>query len=77
MIARMPMDFYMKDRNLERLTDRHMLGAERLSDKFAALHSHGRRFEPHSSHHVGTLGKSFTRSCLYKVMWCSAWLPCS
>src|SRR6218665_3343388 len=26
-------------------------------------------FESHSSHHVGTLGKSFTHSCLYDVMW--------
>jgi len=26
-------------------------------------------FESHSSCHVGILGKSFTRSCLYDVMW--------
>src|SRR6218665_3230538 len=37
----------------------------------------GRRVEPHSSHHVGTLGKSFIRSCLYNGMWRPALLPCS
>ena len=31
---------------------------------FDALHLEGRRFESHSSRHVGTLGKSFTRNCL-------------
>jgi len=35
-----------------------------LSGKFSAFHLEGRRFESHSTHHVGTLGKSFTRSCL-------------
>src|SRR6218665_253388 len=39
-----------------------------LSGKFSALHPQGRRFEPHSSHHIGTLGKSFSHSCLYNVM---------
>ena len=34
------------------------------------------KFEPHSSRHVGTLGMSFTHSCLYNVMWRPAWLPC-
>jgi len=33
------------------------------------------RFEPHSSRHVGTLGKVFTSSCLYNAMWRPAWLP--
>ena len=47
-----------------------------LSGKFGALHQQGRRFEPHSSHHVGTLDKSFTRSCWYEMMWRPAWLPC-
>ena len=38
-----------------------------LSGKFSALHSEGRRFESHSSHHVvGTLVKSFTCSCLWR-----------
>src|SRR6218665_1778211 len=32
-----------------------------LSGKFGALRPEGREFESHSSHHVGTLGKSFTR----------------
>ena len=27
-----------------------------------------RRLEPHSSRHVGTLGKSFAHSCPYNVM---------
>ena len=28
-----------------------------------------------TSRHVGTLGKSFTHSCLYDMMWHPAWLP--
>ena len=36
-----------------------------LRGKFGALRPEGRRFESHSSRHVETLGKSFTRaSCL-------------
>ena len=35
-----------------------------LSGRFGALRSEGRRFESRSSRHVGTLGRSFTRSCL-------------
>ena len=38
-----------------------------LSGKFGSVRPEGRRFESHSSRqsrHVGTLGKSFTRSCL-------------
>src|SRR6218665_2115234 len=34
------------------------------SGKFSVLCAEGCRFESNSSHHVGTLGKSFTRSCL-------------
>ena len=32
---------------------------------FGALRLEGRTFDSHSSHHVGTLGKSFTYSCLW------------
>ena len=35
-----------------------------LSGEFWAVRPEGRRFESHSSRHVGTLGKSFTLSCL-------------
>jgi len=35
-----------------------------LNGRFGALHLEGRKFESHSSRHVGTLGKCFTRSCL-------------
>ena len=34
-----------------------------LSGRFGALHLGGRRFKS-TSHHVGTLGKSFTHICL-------------
>jgi len=44
--------------------------------RFGALRLQGRRFESHSNRHVGTLDKSFTRSCLYNVMWRPVWLPC-
>ena len=53
------------------------MGAWWLSGKFGALHLQGRWFEPYSSRHVGILGKSFTRSCLYNVMWHPVRLPCS
>ena len=46
----------------------YLWGAWWLSDKFCALHPRGRRFEPHSSRHEETLGKSFTRSCLYNAL---------
>ena len=36
----------------------------RNSFEFGALRPKGRRFESYSSCHVGTLGKSFTLSCL-------------
>src|SRR6218665_1370626 len=35
-----------------------------LSGKFGELHPVGRRFESHTSSHIGTLGKPFTHSCL-------------
>ena len=35
-----------------------------LSGRPVAMHPEGRRFESNSSSHVGTLDKSFTRSCL-------------
>src|SRR6218665_352557 len=41
-------------------------GAWWLIGRFGAFHLRGCRFESRSSHHVGTLGKSFTSSCL----WC-------
>jgi len=47
-----------------------------LSGGFSALRSDGRRFECRSSRYVRTLGKSFTRSCLYEVMWRPVLLPC-
>ena len=37
-----------------------------LSGRFGALCPEGRRFESHCSRHIGTLGKSFTRSCLLR-----------
>ena len=40
------------------------IGAWWLSGRFGALCAEGRRFEFHSSRHVGTLSKSFTNSCL-------------
>ena len=43
-----------------------MRGAWWLSGKFGALSPKGRRFESHSCHHVGTLGKFFTHSCMYR-----------
>jgi len=41
------------------------LGTWWLIGKFGALPSQGRNFEPQSGSHLGTLGKSFTRNCLY------------
>src|SRR6218665_767375 len=35
--------------------------------RFGAFRPEGRRFESHSSHHVRTLEKSFTRNCQYGV----------
>ena len=43
---------------------------------FGAFGAEGRWFEFHPSRHVGTMGKSSTRSCLYEVRWRPAWLPC-
>ena len=39
-------------------------GAWWLSGKFGGLRPEDLKFESHSSCHVGTLGKSFTHSCL-------------
>ena len=36
---------------------------------FRAFRPEDRRFESLASRHVGTLDKSFTRSCLYNMMW--------
>ena len=48
--------------------NRHLLsfdcGAWWLSGKLGAFHMKGRKFESHSSRHVGTLDRSFTLSCL-------------
>jgi len=35
-----------------------------VSGRFGALLPEGHRFESHSSHHIGTLGKYLTRSYL-------------
>ena len=43
---------------------------------FGASGAEGLWFKSHSSRHTGTVGKAFTRSCLYDVMWRPAWLPC-
>jgi len=43
---------------------------------FGAFGVEGRWFDSTSSRDGGTLGKSFTRSCLYDVMWLPVWLPC-
>jgi len=40
-----------------------------FSSKFGALRLQCRRFESHSSRHVGALDKSFTRNCLDNVIW--------
>ena len=37
-----------------------------LIGRFVAFRPKGREFESRSSRHVGTLGKSFTRSCLWR-----------
>jgi len=36
-----------------------------LIGRFVAFRPKSRGFESRSSHHIGTLGKSFTRSCLW------------
>ena len=36
---------------------------------FSTFGAEGRWFDSTSNHHVETLGKSFTRNCLYNVMW--------
>jgi len=42
----------------------HVGRGGRLSAKFRAIRLEGRRFDSNSSHHVWTLGKSFTHSCM-------------
>ena len=37
-----------------------------FSGMFGALCLEGLRFESHSGHHIGTLGKSFIHSCLWR-----------
>jgi len=41
-------------------------GAWWLIGRFGAFHSKGRRFESRFNCHLGTLGKSFTRRCLWR-----------
>src|SRR6218665_1823858 len=41
-------------------------GAWWLIGRFVAFRPKGRGFESRSSRHTGTLGKSFTRSCLWR-----------
>ena len=48
----------------------HFLWAWWLYGGVGAFGGEGCWFEFHSSRHVGTSGKSFTRSCLYDVMCC-------
>ena len=41
-----------------------------------AFGAEGRWFDSTFGRHVRTLDKSFTRNCLYDVMWRPVWLPC-
>ena len=43
----------------------HLVGAWLLIDRFVAFRLKGRGFKSRSNRHVGALGKSFTRSCLW------------
>jgi len=45
-------------------------GAQWLRSKFGALCLEDRRFESHSSRHIGTLGKSFIHSCVFIFVYC-------
>jgi len=54
----------------------HVLQLGRCGSLQVVFGADGRWFESHFSRHAGTLGKSFTSSCLYDVMWRPAWLPC-
>src|SRR6218665_345366 len=45
---------------------RKVCGAWWLSSKCSAFRPEGRRFKSHSGRYVGTLGKSFTHSCLQR-----------
>src|SRR6218665_750612 len=44
--------------------ERDIWGARWLNGKFSAVGPEGHRFESRSGRYVGTLGKSFTQSCL-------------
>ena len=44
----------------------HNCGLWWLCGRFGAMRPEGRGFESHSSRHIGTSGKSFTRSCLWR-----------
>src|SRR6218665_908790 len=44
-------------------TYRHICREWWLCGKFGALSPEGRRFESHSSHHVGNVGKFFPHNC--------------
>ena len=56
----------MQDPKMLNPPPRNLWGAWWLIGRFVAFHPKGRGFESHSSRHVGTLGKSFTRSCLLR-----------
>ena len=44
----------------------NIVGVWWLIGRFVAFHPKGRGFESRSSRHIGTLGKSFTLSCLWR-----------
>jgi len=50
-------------------------GVVGYEDIVGAFGAEGRWFDSTSSRHVGTLGKSFTRNCLYDGRG-TLWLPC-
>ena len=47
---------------------RSVVGGAVVIGAFGAFGAEGRWFDSTSSRHVGALGKSFTRNCLYDVM---------
>jgi len=57
---------FRKDYQDRRVTNFELKKVWRLIGRFGTFRPKGHGFESHSSRHVGTLGKSFTRSCL----WC-------
>ena len=52
------------------------MGRCRRIDKVDAFRPEGRGFESRSSRHEGTLGKSFTYSCLYSASVCKTPIQC-